>query len=58
MTRKHFANIAKNLNLALRSDPNAYNAIVLLARTLATDFEAENPRFNRSKFLEVAFGEK
>ena len=57
MTKKHFDKIAKNLNLALRgSTPSAYDAIVLLARTLATDFEAENPRFNRSKFLAVALG--
>ena len=54
MTRKHFTTIANNLNLALHNDPNAHNAIVLLARNLADQFEQFNPNFNRSKFLAVA----
>ena len=56
MTTKHFKAIAENLNLALHNDPNAHNAIVLLARNLADEFEVVNPRFNRSKFLAVALG--
>ena len=56
MSAKHFKAIAENLNRALHSDPNSHNAIVLLARNLANEFEAFNPLFNRSKFLAVAFG--
>lgn len=54
MTTKHFVAIASNLNIALHNDPNAHNAIVLLARNLADEFQEMNPRFNRSKFLSVA----
>ena len=54
MTKTHFETIANNLNIALRNDPNAHNAITFLARNLADEFEAINPRFNRSKFLAVA----
>ena len=54
MTKKHFTIVANNLSKALSNDPNAYNAIVLLARNLADEFEALNPLFNRSKFLSVA----
>ena len=56
MTRKHFQAIAENLNEALNNDPNAHNAIVLLARNLSDQFEQFNPNFNRSKFLSVALG--
>ena len=54
MTSKHFKTIAEGLNRALNADPNAHNAIVLLARELADQFEGFNPLFNRSKFLSVA----
>ena len=56
MTRKHFNAIAYNLNKALLNDPNAHNAIVLLARNLADEFAGFNSNFNRSKFLAVALG--
>mgnify|MGYP001323698428 FL=1 len=54
MTKKHFTLVANNLNIALHNDPNAHNAITLLARNLADEFETLNPLFNRSKFLSVA----
>jgi len=54
MTKKHFTLVANNLNIALHNDPNGHNAIVLLARNLADEFETLNPLFNRSKFLSVA----
>jgi len=57
MTRKHFNLIANNLRQALENDPNAHNAIVLLARNLADEFGVINPRFNRDYFLAVALGE-
>ena len=57
MTRKHFNTIANNLRQARENDPNAHNAIVLLARNLADEFEAFNPNFNRDYFLAVALGE-
>ena len=57
MTRQHFNTIANNLRQALDNDANAYNAIVFLARNLADEFEAFNPRFNRDYFLAVALGE-
>ena len=57
MTRQHFNTIANELRTALENDPNAHNAIVLLARNLASQFELFNPRFNRDYFLAVALGE-
>jgi hypothetical protein len=56
MTKKHFTIVARELNIALHNDPNGHNAITLLARNLATEFEILNPLFNRSKFLAVALG--
>ena len=56
MTRKHFNLIANNLRQALENDPNAHNAIVLLARNLADEFGVINPNFNRDYFLAVALG--
>jgi len=57
MTRKHFNAIANELRFALENDPNAHNAIVLLARNLADEFGQFNPNFNRDYFLAVALGE-
>ena len=57
MTRKHFNTIANELRYALENDPNAHNAIVLLARNLASQFELFNTNFNRDYFLAVALGE-
>ena len=53
MTRKHFNTIANELRYALENDPNAHNAIVLLARNLASQFELFNTNFNRDYFLAV-----
>ena len=55
MTTKHFKAIAENINKALHNDPNAHNAIVLLARNLSDEFEQFNSNFDRRKFLSVAF---
>ena len=56
MTKKHFNAVAQTLNLSFRCAPSeqAENIITALAANLADQFEQENPRFNRSKFLAVA----
>jgi len=53
MTRRHYQIVAETLNLSFTHAPNP-NVIVALAANLAEQFEQENPRFNRSKFLAVA----
>lgn len=56
MTTKHFKTVAETLNLSFRNAPSeqAENILTTLAANLADQFEAVNPRFNRSKFLAVA----
>jgi hypothetical protein len=56
MTRKHFDLIAKELNFSFNNAPSSRPAVRDLAVSLADQFEAVNPRFNRSKFLAVALG--
>ena len=48
LTKKHFKNIAKILNLHKNQiDPNTYESIVKLFTSFCYD---QNSRFNRSKF--------
>jgi len=56
MTKQHFTAVAETLNLSFRNAPSeqAENILTTLACNLADQFEAVNPRFNRSKFLAVA----
>ena len=58
MTTKHFKAVAETINLSFRMAPagQAENILTTLAANLADQFEAVNPRFNRSKFLAVALG--
>lgn len=54
MTKKHFEMIAGRINAVLRASATMeeeYGAIMLVARGMADDFKAENPRFNRQQFL-------
>ena len=53
MTKKHYTIVAETLNLSFTHAPNP-NVITALAANLADQFERENPRFNRSRFLAVA----
>jgi|TARA_R110000824_G_scaffold272217_1_gene460725 hypothetical protein len=54
MTKQHFALIAKELNFSFNNAPNSAPIIRDLAVSMADQFEAVNPRFNRSKFLAEA----
>mgnify|MGYP001192627472 FL=1 len=49
LTRKHFQEIAEILHIN-KADP-------LIIRDMANFCSSSNPRFNRSKFYEVAFKE-
>ena len=50
LTRKHFQEIAEILHIN-KADP-------LIIRDMANFCSSSNPRFNRSKFYEVAFKEE
>jgi hypothetical protein len=56
MTKQHFITVAETINLSFRNAPSeqAENILTTLAANLADQFEAVNPRFNRSKFLAEA----
>mgnify|MGYP003117279963 CR=1 FL=1 len=53
MSRKHYTIIAKVINFVYNNAPNSA-VINSVATLLADEFEKDNPRFNRSKFLSVA----
>ena len=53
MSRKHYTIIAKVINFVYNNAPNSA-VINSVATLLAHEFEKENDRFNRSKFLAVA----
>jgi len=56
MTKKHFEAIAAILQLSWEEgeeDLYANRAILFIANSLADTFAAENPRFNRSRFLKA-----
>ena len=48
MTKKHFEAIARIL---LNNSNEGFGSITDVAKDLATLFQSENPRFNRSQFL-------
>jgi len=56
MTKQHFITVAETINLSFRNAPSeqAENILTTLATNLADQFEAVNPRFNRSLFLAEA----
>jgi len=55
MTKKHFAIVAKEINLSYNNgNLEQMSTIRELAVSLANQFEQVNPNFNRSKFLAVA----
>jgi hypothetical protein len=53
VTKRHFIMLARNIGMARQTAANAdqVRAIDTLACALAYDLKAENPRFDRDRFL-------
>jgi len=51
MSRKHFVAVARVLASQLATDASRYPAVKSIAEGLAEVFAAENPRFDRTRFL-------
>ena len=53
MSKRHYTIIAKVINFVYNNAPNSA-VIANMAAILADEFEKDNERFNRSKFLSSA----
>jgi hypothetical protein len=53
MTRKHYRQVAEMLKREIETYEHDVKTVASIADSLATFFQADNPRFDRDKFLQA-----